>query len=424
MKKNLLLVAVFLVGFASQAQQELGIVGSSNWLNGWSTFNPVHKDYPKTTKILSGKISSDLTLSNLETYNLIGEVHVTNNATLTIQPGTIIRASSDEYSSLIITKGSKIIAQGDVVNPIVFTSDKPVNERKPGDWGGIYILGGAPLNTYGNIAKIESEIPANFKNCGGDLVEDNSGVLKNVRIEFAGKGKTRYETNSALSLVAVGSQTVLESIQISVSNGNSFKVIGGNVKATKLVSYRSKNSDYEFSQGANANVENGLAIRYPFFSANSDFRAVTVRPYENFDLTDFSKPSTNVNLVYFTILNESESNQSANGLIKEAVFVHNKCNMLLKNSVISGFDSALLLDDEIDITDANLNKIKLQRVFINNCKKNIITEKGGVLNDDLEFYYASKAFGNVYSKTNSEELFVDAVSLKSPDFRIKIGSIN
>lgn len=424
MKKIIGLVVFLFLGIAAQAQQDLGIVGTRNWLNGWSSFSPADRQYPNTTKILTGNISSDLTLSNFEVYNLVGEVYVTNNAVLTIEPGTIIRASASEYSSLIITKGSKLIADGQVTNPIVFTSDKPVNERKSGDWGGIYILGNAPVNTYGSFAKINADIPANFRAGGGTVANDNSGVLKNLRIEFAGKSKSRAETNSGITFVCVGSSTIIESLQVSVSDGNAYKFIGGSTKASKLVSYRSKSSDFTFTQGATANIDNGLVLRNPYFSSSSGFRGVTVENYENQELTDFSKPATNVTLDHFTILNEKDNGQGTNGLIKEAIYVFDGSLFNLKNSVVSGFESALLLDSKISVNDTNLNKIKIQRVFINNCNKNIVSEQGGVVNNDLEFYYAAKSFANIYSKASSDELFVDASNLRTPDFRIKIDRVH
>ena len=423
MKKTILLIALVLAGLSTQAQDNWGIVGGNNWLNGWSSFNPVGKEYPQTTKILTGNISSDLTLTNLETYSLVGEVYVTNNATLKIEPGTIIRASSNEYSALIITKGSKIVAEGQVINPIVFTSDKAVNGRKAGDWGGIFILGNAPINTFGNMARIESGIPSNFVVGGGENPADNSGILKNVRIEFAGKGKDRYSVYDALTLVGVGSGTVLESVQVSMSNGNAFKFIGGQPKASKLVSYRSKSSDYDFTQGTIANITNGLAIRNPYYSASSNYRGVTINAFINKDLTDFSKPVTNVTLDNFVIVNESDG-KVADGLVKEAIFINKDCLFDFRNSIVTGFSSALFLDGKIPIEDEGLSKIKLKRIFMNNCKKNIVSENGGVTNDDLESYYGQKAFGNRYSTTKSEDLFVDANNPKTPDFRIKIGSIN
>lgn len=423
MKKIIVLIVTVFLGITMQAQEDLGIVGSRNWLNGWSYFSPTDKEYAYTTKILTGNISTNLTLSNFEIYNLVGEVYVTNNAVLTIEPGTIIRASASEYSSLIITKGSKLVAEGQISSPIVFTSDKSVNERKSGDWGGIYILGNAPINTYGSFAKINSDIPASYRVGGGANGMDNSGVLKNIRIEFAGKSKTRGDVNSGITLVGVGSETIIESVQVSLSEGTSYKFIGGSPKASKLVSYRSKSSDFAFTQGTDANINNGLALRNPFFSSSSNYRGITVENFENQDLTDFTKPSTKVNLNNFTILNEKDNAKGTNGLIKEAIYVLDGSSLSLKNSIVSGFESALLLDSKIIVNDTNLNKIKLQRVFINNCSKNIVSEQGGVANDDLEFYYASKEFANIYSKTNSEELFVDASNSRTPDFRIKIDKV-
>ena len=423
MKKTILLIALVLSGLSIQAQDNWGIVGGNNWLNGWSSFNPVGKDYPQTTKILTGNISSDLTLTNLETYSLVGEVYVTNNATLKIEPGTVIRANSDQFSALIITKGSKIIAEGQVINPVVFTSDKPVNARKAGDWGGIFILGNAPINTFGSMSRIESSIPSNFVVGGGDNTADNSGVMKNVRIEFAGKGKDRYAVYDALTLVGVGSGTIFESIQVSMSNGNAFKFIGGNPKASKLVAYRCKSSDFDFTQGVIANINNGLAIRNPYFSASSNYRAVTINAYINKDLTDFSKPSTNVTLDNFTIVNETDG-KVADGLVKEAIYINKDCYFDFKNSVVTGFASSLYLDGKIPVEEEGLSKIKLKRIFINNCKKNIVSENGGVTNDDLESYYGNPSYGNRYSGIKSEDLFVDANNPKTPDFRIKIGSIN
>lgn len=406
-----------------QAQEDLGIMGRSNWLNGWSTFSPDTKDYSTTTKILIGNISTNMRLVNTETYNLVGEVFVTNNAILTIEPGTIIRASSGEYSSLIITKGSKIIADGSGVSPIVFTSDKAVNERKSGDWGGIYILGSAPMNTYGNMAKINSKIPGNFRVAGGDIQTDNSGILRNVRVEFAGRGESRYSASDAITFVGVGSGTIIEAVQVSLASANSFKFIGGNAKASKLVSYRCKSSDFEFTQGVFASLDNCLVLRNPYYSASTNFRGVTVNLSENADLTDLSKPVTDVNLTNFTILNESDGKAGTQGLIKEAIYVNNDCKFSIKNSVISGFDSALLLNANVKINNTSLSAIKLQKVFINNCPKNIVSEVGGVVNDDLEVYYSSKVYANRYSKTKADELFVDAGNTKTPDFRVKIDNI-
>lgn len=417
-----LLIAIFSCSFAF-AQQDLGIVGGSNWLYGWTSFKPLANDYPQTTKILPNVISSDFKLSGFETYSLVGEVVVTNNATLTIEPGTTIRASTDEYSALIITKGSKLIAEGLPNNPIIFTSSRSAQERKPGDWGGIYILGNAPINTYGGVYKIESSIDPNLITAGGTNPADNSGSIKNIRVEFAGKGKNRNGIYDAITFVGVGSATMLDGIQSSFSNGNSFKFIGGNVKGTKMIAYRSKNSDFELSQGVNCDLTNGLIIRYAFFSASTSFRAVTVKQFENKEMTDLTKPQTNVTLTNFSMINESDGEAITAGLIKEAILINEGCLFSLNKSIISGFETAVFLSSNIVLNVENINKIKLKKIFFNNCENNITSELGTTESQDLESMYAASIYGNVYYKASATDIFNDPNNDRTPDYRIKISGV-
>ncbi len=423
MKKVIVSLYILLSCSIAFGQQDLGVVGANNWLQGWTSFKPLTNDYTQTTKILPNVISSDFTLSSYETYLMEGEVFVTKNATLTIEAGTIIRASTEDYTALIITKGAKIKALGLPNNPIVFTSAKPERERKPGDWGGIYILGNAPINTYGGVYKIESADDSPMVVAGGNNPDDNSGVLKNVRVEFAGGGLNRNATYDAVNFVGVGKGTVIEAVQSSFSNGNSFKFVGGKVKGTKLLAYRSKNSDFEFTQGTNCELDNGLIIRYAFFSANTGFRAINVKQFENKDLTDFSKPNTNVVINNFSIVNESEGQSGTNGLVREAIFINKDCDFSINKTIITGFETALLLNSEIELDDESLSKIKLQKVFINNCTKNITSEQGTSASEDLESYYAATIFGNVYYKAQQADIFNDVNNERTPDYRIKIGGI-
>ncbi len=129
-----------------------GIVGEPNWFNNWTNFKPKSVEYARPTHILNGNISENMTLSKRNTYVLMGSVFVTNNAVLTIEPGTVIRGDFDTNGRLTIVKGSKIMAEGTVTDPIVFTSNKSTAERKPGDWGGVILMGNAPINRHGGVA--------------------------------------------------------------------------------------------------------------------------------------------------------------------------------------------------------------------------------------------------------------------------------
>ena len=174
MKKfKLILFFVMSSCFSITAQlQDTGITGASNWLGGWTSFKANKNDYNETTKILYGTIDSNFTLSGSETYLLQGNVYVTNNAVLTIEPGTIIRGDTENNGVLIITKGAKIKAEGTANSPIVFTSNKDL--RKPGDWGGIIIIGEAPVNSFGGIANVNYEIDYQVRTYGGANAESDA----------------------------------------------------------------------------------------------------------------------------------------------------------------------------------------------------------------------------------------------------------
>ncbi|RYF37844.1 MAG: hypothetical protein EON97_00510 [Chitinophagaceae bacterium] len=142
---------------------------------------------PNESKVLSGTIDGDLTLAK-DTYTLQGYVYVNNGATLTIAPGTIIKSDISQKGALIVERGSKLIAEGTVTDPIVFTSGKPSGERAPGDWGALVILGKAPTNIgTGNADGLTVSDDTKY---GGTDPADNSGSIKYLRLEYCGAGLT------------------------------------------------------------------------------------------------------------------------------------------------------------------------------------------------------------------------------------------
>ncbi|MBI1227142.1 MAG: T9SS C-terminal target domain-containing protein, partial [Bacteroidetes bacterium] len=155
-------------------------------------------------------VNSDITTNTTWTSNNIyllqnGCLYVTNNATLTIEPGTIIKGDA---AALIVLRGSKIIADGTAEQPIVFTSAKPAGQRAPGDWGGLALLGKAPINVPGGEATMEGGCDLSVY--GGTDPNDNSGVLRYVRIEFAGIPFQPNNELNSLTLGGVGSGTTIE----------------------------------------------------------------------------------------------------------------------------------------------------------------------------------------------------------------------
>lgn len=191
-------------------------------------------------------------------YILKGWVYVTDGATLTIEPGTVIKGDKDTKAALIVETGGKIYAAGTSKEPIVFTSNQPAGSRKPGDWGGIIICGKARNN------KTEMIIEGGPRSKhGGNDDNDNSGVLSYVRIEFAGYPfKTDQEING-LTMGSVGSGTKIEYIQVSYSNDDAYEWFGGTVNSKYLISYHSWDDDFDTDAGFRGKIQFGLIVKNP-----------------------------------------------------------------------------------------------------------------------------------------------------------------
>ncbi|MFG6687447.1 hypothetical protein ACGK9U_12750 [Mariniflexile sp. HNIBRBA6329] len=423
---QIVLIGLFIIGNV-YAQQEKGIIGGNNWLYNWTEFKPNQKQYDEPTQILAGNIDKDTKLYKRETYMLLGNVFVTNNATLFIEPGTVIIGDFASKASLTIAKGSKIIADGLETDPIIFTSNRGI--KRSGDWGGIIILGDAPTNKFGNgsVASFYTDLSQSAygnTNFGGTNVESNSGILRYVRIEFAGKRIKNDDYFNGLLLACVGNKTILENIMVSYSAGDSFEVWGGDVCLNKFVSYRSNSNDFKFNYGSQCKIDNSLAIRSPYVSSSSAARCLQVASYDKKEEVDFTKKATNVEAKNLTFLNDSENLKSdiEKGLVKEAVYVGQNANLDMNKSVISGFNPAVLLESTIHINQQNLEKIKFANMYFNNCKGNIFVENDSN-NEDLENWYGNSSFFNVYSKSNNAETFIDFANEKRPDFRLRINKI-
>ena len=421
--KKITLMICLLFAASVNAQQEKGIIGYTNWLDNWTEFKPQKADSKEANQILAGNITENTKLMKKNVYILNGNVYVTNNAVLTIDPGTVIIGDAATKGTLIISKGAKIIAEGQETDPIVFTSNASM--KKAGDWGGLVILGDAPINKFGGVGSYNMDLDPTLTVYGGDNVASSSGVLKFVRIEFAGRKVKGADSFNGLTVAGAGNKTVLENIMVSYSGGDSFAFYGGDVNASQLVSYKSINDDFKITQGAQCRLFNSLAVRSSYLSSNKDgSRCLEVKAYEKKSETDFTRKSTFVSASNLTMLNDSENIKAdiQAGLVKEAVYVAENTGLELKRSVVSGFNPAVLLDSQTIVNGDNLKKIKFEEMFFNQCTGNIFTENR-TDNSDLENWYGNSIFSNVHSQTDNKEAFVDIYNTRRPDYRLQLGKI-
>lgn len=208
--------------------------------------------------VLENEITSDMTLKATDNNLLRGFVYVTKGATLTIEPGTVIKGEKATKGSLIVEPGGKIIAEGTAEKPIVFTSDQVAGSRAYGDWGGLILCGNAPVNA--NEPQIEGGPRTVY---GGGDPEDNSGVVKYVRIEFAGYPLEPNKEINGLTCGGVGSGTTLEYIQVSFCGDDSYEWFGGTVNAKHLIAYKGWDDEFDTDYGYSGKLQFLLGVRDP-----------------------------------------------------------------------------------------------------------------------------------------------------------------
>lgn len=236
-----------------------------------------------------GTITTDQHWTKDKTYRLRGYVYVTNGATLTIDAGTKIVSNKDSAGVLVIYRGAKINAVGTSSEPIVFTSRE--TSPAPGDLGGIILVGQATGN--GNHSVIEGGVDAAFSAFGGTNDLDNSGTMKYVRIEYAGKAVNPGDEVNGLSLYAVGSGTTLDYIQVIRGLDDAFEFFGGTVNCKHLIAYNCADDDYDMDDGYRGMIQFAVSIKDPKFTdakgttgdVSNNFEVDNVNPSNGFLLT-------------------------------------------------------------------------------------------------------------------------------------------
>lgn len=222
---------------------------------------------PGTTgaAVINADITANRLLSSDTVYTLSGFVKVTNGATLTIEPGTRILGDFNTVgSSLFITRGARIMANGTAAEPIVFTSSRPAGQRQAGDWGGLIIIGNATLNRSGTVVLEGTGTgPSNPQQVysGGTTDTDNSGSLRYVRVEFAGYATATDAELNTFTFAAVGSGTTLEYLQAMNGLDDSYEFFGGTVDGKYFVSYESGDDHFDMSEGYRGRLQYLIAYQ-------------------------------------------------------------------------------------------------------------------------------------------------------------------
>ena len=219
-------------------------------------------------KIITGLITEDTYWYADTAYEMAGKVVVKEGVTLFIEAGTVVKARDGQGSlstALIIAQGGKIQATGTTEAPIVFTSiyDNGTNldETDMGLWGGIVVLGYAPISADAATALIEG-LPANepFAVYGGNNIHDNSGVLKYVSIRHAGTLLGDGNELNGLTLGGVGSATVIDNIEVVGNLDDGIEFFGGTVNASNLLVWAQGDDAFDIDQAYAGIISNFVNV--------------------------------------------------------------------------------------------------------------------------------------------------------------------
>ncbi len=377
---------------------------------------------PPTTesRVLEGEISSDKALTNDGVWTLKGYVYVKSGATLTIPAGTIIKSDLIQKGALIVERGGKIMAEGTASAPIVFTSGQPKGQRRAGDWGGIIILGKAPTNRTSEPT-IEGGVDRQY---GGNDANDNSGVLKYVRIEFGGIAASPGSEINGLTCGAVGAGTTIDHIMVSYGNDDGYEFFGGTVNAKHLISFATSDDDFDFDFGYSGKIQYGLSVKHPQYADVGD--ASNGIECDNDGTGTMSTPFTHPKLSNFTFVGpNSRANTQSN---------HNFANrwrrsthLTLRNSVLIGFQKGgFSIESAETATALNNGTSEFKNNLVHAITKPFFANSGttSTFADDaaLQTFLTSMANGNTKLDSANQAMLTDPWSLTAPNFMPKSGS--
>ena len=205
---------------------------------------------------LSGDMKTSTTLSAATDYLLQGLVTVKAGTTLTIEKGTVLKGEAQSKAILLVEAGAKIVAEGTEDEPIVFTSQAAPGDRRAGDWGGVVILGNAPVNVPGGKGNIEGILKTvSGTQYGGTDPDDSSGVFRYVRIEYAGVVLAQDNEVNGLTLGGVGRGTKLDHVQVRQALDDCFEFFGGTVDAKYLACQGNEDDGFDWDNGYSGRLQ-------------------------------------------------------------------------------------------------------------------------------------------------------------------------
>ncbi|MFN8289238.1 MAG: hypothetical protein U0U70_03155 [Chitinophagaceae bacterium] len=387
-----------------------------------------------TTITLQGRINADTVLRKQNTYILKGLVYMVGNHTMTIEAGTTVKGSfsGSDVAALIITRGSKLIANGTATEPIVFTSAAP--NPQSGDWGGIVLCGKAPINTTYNGTNGLYQVEGGVDDAQGDGLagsgdataptadpNDNSGSLKYVRIEFAGYAYQPDKEINSLTLAAVGAGTTIDHVQTAYAKDDAFEWFGGTVNCKYLIAYKTQDDDFDTDNGFSGKVQFGIVLRDSLIADISKSEAFES---DNNATGTTAAPKTKAVFSNITAIGPRQNlTNLGNSLFLCGAQIRRNSGISIFNSVIMGWPVGIFIDAQLGSSTAlNIedSTLRLRNVTLagNNANLNFAGTAGATITNlsTLTTWFTNSYYNNDLLTNTSDAKLIQPYNYDTPDF--------
>ena len=272
---------------------------TENWAAGWSFAVFPDPECPVGTTDsgfdldgqnvcqLSGTITENVRLSRGNIYEIVGRIDVGvdvgadgtdaagDPASLTIESGvTLFGDEGEDY--IVVNRGSQIFSNGTAENPVIMTSEADLTDSQIdpdnaiGEWGGVVILGRAPINRCRDAATpgtVDCEnIVEGVTNpeavYGGDVSDDDSGAIRYTQVRHAGFAiNTQGNELNGITFAGVGSGTEVEYIQVHNNADDGVEFFGGSVNVKYLVLTGNDDDSIDTDNGYSGSIQYAIVVQ-------------------------------------------------------------------------------------------------------------------------------------------------------------------
>lgn len=362
---------------------------------------------PEGDEVLSGVISTDVTLNPSLVYVIAGIVSIGDGASLTIPAGTkLVGSTTVVPSAILVRQGGQIFSNGTAANPVVFTSGRPEGQRERGDWGGV-VINGRSICNFLTQASPESECVSEGASgvfgANPPVLDDDSGVMTYTRIEFAGYEASFGNELNALTLNGVGSGTELHHIQTHYGLDDGFEWFGGTVDLKYALATGISDDSFDYSTGWQGRGQFWIAQQDP-----SDPEADQGFEVDGNENDSDAQPYTDPTIYNVTLV--GGGNGAANSDVGMLLRLGTAGDIY--NAIVMGFQDAGI---DIDNTET-VGRVTLQSSIIGLNAMDVSGDADGI--DDVALV-ATAGWSN---RVGVDPLLTAPFNTTAPDFRPAAGS--